>query len=207
MTQTGPLPVSGVMDIAAYVPGKAAGPSGGTVYKLSANETPLGPSPAARQAFVDAADRLEDYPDGNATGLRNAIGRAYGLNPANILCGSGSDELLSLICQTYIAPGDEGLYSEHGFLMYRIGILASGGTPVVAQESDMTANVDNLLAKVSDKTRVVFLANPNNPTGTYLPASEVRRLALGSPWGHCTAPCAAGISAMQRSVSARRRSR
>ena len=176
-----PAPNSGVMDIAAYVPGKSTAPEGVKLYKLSANKTPLGPSPAARAAFAALAERLEDYPDGSATALRAAIAKAHGSNADNILCGNGSDELLGLIAQTYLSPGDEAIYTEHGFLVYRIQILAAGATPVIAPETDNTADVDAILARVTDKTRVVFLANPNNPTGTYMPMSEVRRLHDGLP--------------------------
>ena len=167
------------MDIAAYVPGKSAGPEGVKVHKLSANETPLGASLAAIEAYRAAADRLHDYPDGSASELREAIAAAHGLNPANIVCGNGSDELLSLLAQAYLAPGDEAIYTQHGFLVYRIGILAAGATPVIAPEREMRADVDAILGCVSERTRIVFLANPNNPTGTYLPIDEVRRLHAG----------------------------
>ncbi|MFD0914989.1 histidinol-phosphate transaminase [Pseudahrensia aquimaris] len=180
-TNTLPTPVSGVMDIHAYVPGKSKAPEGVRLFKLSANETPLGPSPAAKQAFAAMAETLEDYPDGSASDLREAIARVHSLNAANIVCGSGSDELLALICQTYLGEGDEAVYSQHGFLVYRIGILAAGATPVIAPETEQTASADAMLACISDKTKVVFLANPNNPTGTYMPISEVRRLHDGLP--------------------------
>ncbi|EFL88002.1 histidinol-phosphate transaminase [Ahrensia sp. R2A130] len=178
---TKPVPNSGVMDIAAYVPGKSKAPAGVKLHKLSANETPLGPSPAAKAAFAALAERLEDYPDGSASNLRAAIAKAHGINADNILCGNGSDELLGLLAQTYLRPGDEAIYTEHGFLVYRIGILAAGAAPVVAPETDKTADVDAILACVTDKTKIVFLANPNNPTGTYVPMSEVRRLHESLP--------------------------
>ncbi|MEE9315436.1 MAG: histidinol-phosphate transaminase [Rhizobiaceae bacterium] len=178
---TKPTPNFGIMDINAYVPGKSAAPAGVKLHKLSANETPLGPSPKAKAAFSDLAKQLEDYPDGSASDLRNAIAKTHGINADNILCGNGSDECLSLLCQCYLNPGDEAIYTEHGFLVYRIGILAAGATPVVANETEATADVDAMLACVSDKTRIVFLANPNNPTGTYLAMSEVRRLHAGLP--------------------------
>ncbi|MCT8997993.1 histidinol-phosphate transaminase [Chelativorans intermedius] len=178
-----PQPRPGILDIAAYVPGRESVPGVSRVWKLSSNETPLGPSPAALEAMRAAAGHLELYPDGAATKLREAIAEVHGLNPANILCANGSDELLGLLAHTYLGPGDEGLYSQHGFLVYRIQILAAGATPVVARETDERADVDALLAAVSERTRVVFLANPNNPTGTYLPVEEVRRLRAGLP-GH-----------------------
>ncbi|WP_210493431.1 pyridoxal phosphate-dependent aminotransferase [Microvirga antarctica] len=176
-----PEPRPGVLQIDAYVPGKSAAAAGvAKIHKLSSNETPLGPSPLAIAA-IQVFDHLELYPDGSALRLREAIGAKYGLDPARILCGSGSDELLSLITSTYVGPGDEGLFSEHGFLVYRIAILAAGGVPVVAPETNHTADVDTLLAKVTPRTRIVFLANPNNPTGTYLPFDEVKRLHAGLP--------------------------
>ena len=176
-----PTPNEGVMDIAAYVPGKEGAPGVAKVYKLSSNETPLGPSPKAREALESVLGQLEIYPDGSSTKLRDAIAEVHGLNPANILCGNGSDELLGLLCQTYLGPGDEGIFTEHGFLVYRIQILAAGASPVVAPETDLKADVDAILACVTAKTKIVFLANPNNPTGTYLPADEVRRLQAGLP--------------------------
>lgn len=179
-TKSGPQPRASVLQISAYVPGTAKD-GAGKVHKLSSNETPLGPSPKARHAYVEAAEHLELYPDGGATALRRAIGARYGIDPNRIVCGAGSDELISLLCQTYLEPGDETVYSQHGFLMYKISTLASGGVPVVAPESDLTTDVDAMLACVTDRTRLVFLANPNNPTGTYLPFEEVRRLHAGLP--------------------------
>ncbi len=176
-----PTPNSGIMEIAAYVPGKSAVPQGVRLHKLSANETPLGPSQAARDAYAGLADRLEDYPDGSSTGLRTAIAKAHGLNAANIVVGNGSDELLHYLAQAYLQAGDEAIHTEHGFLVYKIEILAAGATPVVAAETDCTTDVDAVLAKVSDRTRIVFLANPNNPTGTYIPMSDVRRLHAALP--------------------------
>jgi histidinol-phosphate aminotransferase len=171
----------GILAIEAYIPGKSKAPAGVTLHKLSSNETPLGPSPAAITAYRDAATHLERYPDGSAERLRAAIAGRYGLDPARILCGAGSDELLSLVANAYLGPGDEGVYSEHGFLVYRIAILAAGATPVIAKETGLTADVDALLAAITPRTRVVFLANPNNPTGTYLPFEAVKRLHAGLP--------------------------
>ena len=180
-TSVRPEPKPGVMDIAAYVPGRESAPGATKVWKLSSNESPLGPSPAAVEAISKAMGHLELYPDGSAAKLRNAIAETHGLNPANILCSNGSDELLGLLAQTYIKPGDEGIFTEHGFLVYRIQTLAAGGKPVVVKEDKERADVDAILAAVTDKTRIVFLANPNNPTGTYLPVDEVRRLQAGLP--------------------------
>jgi len=176
-----PQPKPGIMDIAAYVPGRESAPGAVKVWKLSSNETPLGPSPAVQHAIEAASRHLDRYPDGSATKLREAIAEAHGLNAANILCSNGSDELLGLLAQTYLKPGDEGILTEHGFLVYKIQILAAGATPVVAKEKDERADVDAILAAVTDRSKIVFLANPNNPTGTYLPVEEVKRLRAGLP--------------------------
>src|SRR5436853_4383292 len=176
-----PQPRPGVLKIQAYVPGKSSAPGVAKVFKLSSNETPLGPSPRAIAAYKAVADHLEDYPDGGATALREAIGEAYGLDPARIVCGTGSDELLNLLAHAYLGPGDEAIHPTHGFLVYPIATLGSGATPVVAPEKDYTADVGAILAKVTDRTKLVFLANPNNPTGTYVPFDEVKRLHKGLP--------------------------
>ena len=176
-----PMPHQGVLDIAPYVPGKSTATGGAKLHKLSSNETPLGASPAAIAAYKAVADRLEHYPDGAASALRDAIATVHGLNPERIVCGAGSDEILHLIANAYIGPGDEAIHSQHGFLVYPIVIRAMGGTPVVAPETDLTADVDAILALVNERTRVVFLANPNNPTGTYIPFKEVRRLHAALP--------------------------
>jgi histidinol-phosphate aminotransferase len=168
------------MQIDAYVPGKSKAAGVAKIHKLSSNETPLGPSPKAMEA-IRTFDHLELYPDGTATKLREAIAARYGLDPNRIICGAGSDELLALITHAYVGPGDEGIFTEHGFLVYRIAILAAGGVPVVAPEKDLRTDVDAILAKVTDRTRIVFLANPNNPTGTYIPFDEVKRLHAGLP--------------------------
>jgi histidinol-phosphate aminotransferase len=176
-----PQPRPGVLAIEAYVPGKSAAPGVAKIHKLSSNETPLGPSPRAIEAVRAEAATLALYPDGSATRLRAAIGARYGLDPARIVCGAGSDELLSLLALAFVGPGDEGIFCAHGFLVYRIAILTAGGTPVVAPETNLTADVDAILAAVTPRTRIVYLANPNNPTGTYLPFEEVRRLQAGLP--------------------------
>ncbi|MEL6921690.1 MAG: histidinol-phosphate transaminase [Pseudomonadota bacterium] len=176
-----PQPKAGVLDIAAYVPGRDKAAPGVKLHKLSSNETPLGPSPAAVDAYRATADKLEVYPDGSSTELREAIAEINGLNAANIVCSNGSDELLGLLCQIYLSPGDEGIFTEHGFLVYKIQIMAAGATPVVAKETDHTADVDAILAAVTPKTKIVFLANPNNPTGTYVSDADVRRLHANLP--------------------------
>ncbi|MCX2724927.1 histidinol-phosphate transaminase [Roseibium salinum] len=176
-----PQPRAGVLDIAPYVPGKSKGTHGKTVHKLSSNETPLGTSAAAKAAIEAVAQNLELYPDGSSTELRAAIGEVYGVNPDRIICGAGSDEVLSMVAYAYLGPGDEAIYSEHGFLVYDIAIRAAGATPVIAPETDLTTDVDAILARVTERTRMVFVANPNNPTGTYLPFEEIRRLHAGLP--------------------------
>ncbi|OXT02676.1 histidinol-phosphate transaminase [Notoacmeibacter marinus] len=181
MKTDAPLARQSIGSISPYVPGKSKAEGGEKVYKLSSNETPVGPSPAAIEAFRAMADTLELYPDGSSADLRAAIAKAHDLAADRIICGAGSDELLSLLAYTYLNPGDEGIYCEHGFLVYRIAILAAGGVPVIAPETGETANVDAILEAVTERTRMVFLANPNNPTGTYLPAHEVRRLHTALP--------------------------
>lgn len=171
-------PRPGLMDIKPYTPGAAA-PKGAA--KLSSNENALGCSPKAAEAFRAAADRLHVYPDGGATAVREAIGRAEGLDPARIVCGAGSDELLQLIGRAYLAPGDRVVQSQYGFLVYRLVAMQSGAVIASAPEMNFTADVDALLEAAGPDTKIVFLANPNNPTGTWIPGSEVRRLRDGLP--------------------------
>jgi histidinol-phosphate aminotransferase len=177
-----PMPNPGILDIAPYTPGKTpVAEPGRKVFKLSANETPFGPSPKAIEAYRNAAAHLEDYPEGTSRVLREAIGRAFGLDPDRIICGAGSDEILNLLAHAYLKHGDEAISTAHGFLVYPIATKANGGINVVAAETDFTANVDAILESVSPRTRLVWLANPNNPTGTYLPFDEVKRLRAGLP--------------------------
>jgi len=177
----GPQPKRSVMDISVYHPGKSAAPDGIKLHKLSANETPLGASPGAIEAVRASTENMELYPDGNSGALKEAIAEVHGLNPDNLICGAGSDELLTLLGLAYLETDDEVIYTEHGFLMYRSVALSCGAKPVVARESDERADVDAILDAVTDKTKIIFLANPNNPTGTYLPIDEVRRLHAGLP--------------------------
>src|ERR1700681_2303518 len=176
-----PIPRPGVLAIQPYVPGKSSAPGVVRIHKLSSNETPLGPSPKAIAAYKSVASHLQDYPDGAATKLREAIGRAFGLDPGRIVCGAGSDDLLNLLARAYLADGDEAIHTAHGFLVYPIATLGTGAKPVVAAETNYTADVNAILAAVTERTRVVFLANPNNPTGTYLPFDEIKRLHRGLP--------------------------
>lgn len=175
-----PQPKPGLLDISPYVPGKS-GPDGRKRHKLSSNESPLGPSPAAKAAYEKCATSLHLYPDGSAAVLREAIASRYGLKADHIVCGAGSDELLQLLAHAYLGPDDEAIHSQYGFLVYPIAIRSNGARPVVAPEREFVADVDAILARVSPRTRMVFLANPNNPTGTYLPFSEVKRLHAGLP--------------------------
>jgi histidinol-phosphate aminotransferase len=178
-----PTPRAGIMDIAPYVGGRSGVGGASKVIKLSSNESPLGPSPKAAAAIERIAGQVHRYPDGGSEDLRAALGDHYGLDAAQIVCANGSDEIFQLICRAYVGEGDEVLYTEHGFLMYPIVAKAAGATPVTAPEADLTANVDALLERVTARTKVVFLANPNNPTGTYLPQAEVARLRAGLPGG------------------------
>jgi histidinol-phosphate aminotransferase len=176
-----PQPRAGVLDIEPYVPGKSSAPGVAKVFKLSSNETPLGPSPLAIEAYKKAATHLEDYPDGAASALRDAIGRTFGLDPARIVCGAGSDDLLNLLARAYLADGDEAIHTTHGFLVYAIATLGTGARPVIAPETKYTASVDAILAAVTKKTKMVFLANPNNPTGSYVSFDEIKRLHRNLP--------------------------
>ncbi|MGE3934199.1 MAG: histidinol-phosphate transaminase [Rhodospirillaceae bacterium] len=173
------VPRPGILDIEAYVQGRSKLPGRERVIKLSSNEGALGPSPKALAAFQAAGATMHRYPDGSAAALREAIGARYGLDPARIVCGVGSDELLYNLARAYAGPGDEIVHSHHGFNLYPIIARSVGAVPVDAPEVDLTANVDNILAAVTARTRIVYLANPNNPTGTYLPADAVKRLRAG----------------------------
>ncbi|MBV1917467.1 MAG: histidinol-phosphate transaminase [Sphingomonadaceae bacterium] len=161
--------------IHAYVPGKSVDRNGHALIKLSANENPLGTSPKALAARSGAA-AASLYPDPASAALREAIGRHRAIDPARIVMGTGSDEVLNLAAQAYAGPGDEVIYVRYGFTVYDIAARRCGATPVVAPDNDYGSDVDALLALVTDKTRVIFLANPNNPTGSYLPQGEVARL-------------------------------
>jgi histidinol-phosphate aminotransferase len=176
-----PVPGPGILDIAPYVGGDAKLAGFERPIRLASNESALGPSPKAVAAYRALAGEIHRYPDGSADELRHALGTAYDLDPARIVCGAGSDELIGLLQRAYAGPDTEVLYSRHGFLMYPIGALSVGATPIAAAERDLTADVDAILARVTERTRIVFIANPNNPTGTYLSASEMMRLHAGLP--------------------------
>ncbi|WP_084421138.1 histidinol-phosphate transaminase [Henriciella litoralis] len=172
---TGPKPLSNILEITPYKGGQKLDHG----WKLSSNENPLGSSPAAQAALADMAKQLEIYPDGSAFELRKAIGQKYGIDPDRLVCGAGSDEIFQLLGRAYLQPGDEILQSAHGFLVYRLVAQQSGAKCISAPEKDLCADVDAMLERVTDKTKIVFLANPNNPTGSYIPYDEVKRLHKG----------------------------
>lgn len=174
-------PQPGILDIAPYQAGLSKAKGAARVIKLSSNENPFGSSEKARAAYRDAALSLQRYPESSAAELREAIAQAHGLPAEQIVCGAGSDELLSLLCKAYAGVGSEVIYTEHGFLMYPIAAMAVGATPVKVPEKHLRTDVDAILAAVTARTRIVFLANPNNPTGSYLPFSELERLRAGLP--------------------------
>ena len=174
MTRLQPRP--GISDIAPYVPGASKVAGRKNIIKLSSNEGALGPSPHAIAAYQRVSDVLHRYPDGDCVDLRKTIGEHHNLNPDRIVCGAGSDELLSLLAKAYAGPGDEILFGEHAFVMYPLFAQAVGATPVTAQEINYTISVDALLEKVSSCTRIVYIANPNNPTGTMITNDEMARM-------------------------------
>jgi histidinol-phosphate aminotransferase len=174
-------PRPGIAEIAPYVGGEASLPGVERPAKLSSNENPLGPSPKAMAAFRAACADLHRYPDGGAERLRAGIAGRFGLEAERIVCGNGSDELIALLSRAYAGPGDEVLFSRHGFLMYRISALAVGATPRAAPETELRTDVEALLALVGPATRILYLGNPNNPTGSYLSAAEVGELRRRLP--------------------------
>ena len=180
MSETGPQPKPWIAAIHAYKPGKAKAADGRELVKLSANENPLGCSPMALEALAQTHDPAR-YPDPGATALRDAIGKQHGIDPARIVCGTGSDELLNLAVQGFAGPGDEVLFPRYSFAVYPIAARRCGAEPVEAPDKDYGTDVAALLAAVTDRTRVVFVANPNNPTGTCIPAAELAALHAGLP--------------------------
>jgi histidinol-phosphate aminotransferase len=180
-TLTAPTPKPWIMDIAPYVPGKAKSDDGRVLIKLSANENPLGTGAAARAAFMAASDDLTRYPDPGAAELRAAIAAKYGLDPARVIYGTGSDELLHMAASAFAGPGDECIYVRYGFSVYDIAIRRVGAVPVVVPDADYGTDVDAILAAVTPRTRLVFLANPNNPTGTLASRADIARLHAGLP--------------------------
>jgi len=176
-----PLPRPGILNVMPYKAGDGELPGFSRVIKLASNEGALGPSPMALERYRQLGGHLHIYADGGAGPLRRAIADNYGLDVDRIVCSNGSDHIISMLCQAYCGPGDEVVHSAHGFMMYKIAATTCGATPVAAPEKDLCSDVDALLAAVTDKTKIMFVANPNNPTGTYLPASEVERLHAGLP--------------------------
>ena len=167
-------PRDGIRGISRYKGGKGSQAIG--AIKLSSNESPLGPSDRAVKAYIDSAKSLSIYPDGNSTLLKEKIAELHDVNINNIICGAGSDEILNLIACAYLMPGDEVIYSEHAFLLYKIITLTNNGTPIAAKEVGLKANIDNIISCVTKKTKIVFIANPNNPTGSYLNKNELYEL-------------------------------
>lgn len=178
---TGIKPQPGILDIAPYVGGSAHVDGVSNVVKLSSNENPFGPSEAAKEAFRKTAYDLHRYPSTDHSALRGAIAEVHGLRTDNIICGVGSDEILSFLCQAYAGPGDDVIHTEHGFAIYKISALANGARPVEVPERERVTDVDAILAACTDRTKLVFIANPNNPTGTMIGEGEIARLAEGLP--------------------------
>lgn len=175
------VPQPGIMEISLYEGGSSKIPGMDNIIKLSSNENPFGPSEKAREAVIRAAHSMHRYPNTDHASLRRAIGEVHGLDPDRIICGVGSDEIIHFLCQAYAGPGTEVLFTEHGFLMYRISAHAAGATPVQVAERERVTDVDALIAGASPATRLVFLANPNNPTGTMIGLAEIERLARAIP--------------------------
>jgi histidinol-phosphate aminotransferase len=181
-----PEPKPGILEVSLYVGGRASVPGVEKVFKLSSNESPIGPSPKAVEALHAAAHDLELYPDGSTRLLREAIGEVHGLNPDRIVAGGeGSGPLLTMLANAYLQPGDEAIISRHAFLVYEIVTRANSATPVMVPERDtnhgITTDVDAMLAAVTPRTRMVYVANPNNPTGSMLNREEMARLHAGLP--------------------------
>lgn len=177
---SGPQPKPGVLKITPYASSEAKA-DGSDLINIGSNESAFPASDRAREAFLAAAATLHRYPEINANALRSAIAEHHGLEVQRIICGVGSDQIIDLLCLVYAGPGDEIVYSAHGFQMYPIASHAVGATPVSVPERELTADVDAILAAVNDATRIVFIANPNNPTGSYLPRDEMARLHAGLP--------------------------
>jgi histidinol-phosphate aminotransferase len=174
-------PQPGISDIDLYQGGASTVAGQSNVLKLSSNENPFGPSPKAIDALRKSAHEMHRYPSTDHAALRKAIAEVHGLWSDNIICGVGSDEIITFLCQAFAGVGDEVLYTEHGFAMYKISALAVGATPVEVAERNRVVNVDAILEAAGDKTKLVFIANPANPTGTMISEADVRKLAEGLP--------------------------
>ncbi|KQR83637.1 histidinol-phosphate transaminase [Sphingomonas sp. Leaf343] len=178
---TAPAPKPWIMGIAPYVPGRATSEDGRKVVKLSSNENPFGTPEAARDAYRSAATELERYPDAAAVELRAKLAAHYEVEAERLIYGTGSDEVLHLAAGTFAGAGDEIIHVRYGFAVYEIATRRVGATPVIAPDRDYATDVDAILAAVTERTRVVFVANPNNPTGTYTDGGEIARLHAGLP--------------------------
>lgn len=176
-----PQPLPGILDIVPYKGGESTIPGVSKIWKLASNENPLGCSPKAADAFAAGITKLSLYPDGSHAELRNAIATRYGIDSERVVCGNGSDEIFQMLGKAYLKPGDEVIQSEFGFLVYRLTAQQAGAACVSVPDKNYTADVDGILAAVTPATKIVFLANPNNPTGTYLPFEAVKRLQAGLP--------------------------
>lgn len=174
-----PAPRPGILNIKPYKPGSSEAPGAAEIHKLSSNESALGASPKAAEAYRSSGEALYLYPEGTSAKLREKIAETHGIDAARVVCGAGSDEILQLLARAYLGPGDNIIQSAHGFLVYAIAAMACGAETRFAPETNLTGDVDAMLDLVDDKTRIVFIANPNNPTGTYLPDAEIRRLREG----------------------------
>ena len=180
-----PVPNPGILDIAPYTPGKSPVPEPGRkVFKLSANETPFGPSPKAKEAYKHAVEHLEDYPEGTSRVLREAIGRTFGLDPDRIICGAGSDEILNLLAHTYLSHGDEAVSTTHGFLVYPIATMANGAKNVIAAEKDFTADVDAILKAVTPQDKTGLARQPEQPDRNVSAVRRGQAAACGPALAH-----------------------
>lgn len=166
-------PNPGILDIAAYVGGESKAPGAARVIKLSSNENPFGTSPKALEA-LKTNQHLEKYPDGSSSELREAIAGKFGLEPNRLICGCGADEIIGLMCKAYIQPGDNVIYGTHAFLMYGIYARSCGAQTIEVAEQNLMPDLDAMLAAVNDRTKIVFLTNPNNPTGSFNTPSDIR---------------------------------
>ncbi|WP_412059113.1 pyridoxal phosphate-dependent aminotransferase [Bartonella sp. DGB2] len=177
-----PQPKKGILDIKAYVPGASLA-NGKPAHKMSSNESCLGPSPLALQAFQDALHNLNRYPNGNLAPLIPALTKATGLDREQLLIGNGSEEILALLAITYLERGDCAIMSKYGFETYKIQTIAAGATPILIDEHDFRVDIEAIIASVhaNPHCKVVFIANPGNPTGTYLIHEEIKHLQANIP--------------------------
>ena len=176
-----PKPQPGILDIELYVGGKSTVQGVQDILKLSSNENPNGPPASAQKALAASAATLHRYPESDHSGLRSALANFHGLDVQKIICGCGSDELISFLCQAYSGPGVEVIHSSHGFLMYKLYAMAAGATIVPVPEAERYVDVDAMLAAITPRTGLIFLANPGNPTGTKISDADIARLIAGTP--------------------------